>query len=578
MTSWRLGAVGIAVLAVIDPALTSSRATRPLVSMVTSSPEHVERADAVTRQLGRRFTVVRGQIDGAAGTILVGDALPDESRWFPSPVVAVTPTLPATRIRVVAFEVPATSPLNARIPVDVRVRVHAALGRTLRLELRGNGATVESRTMPVTSANDHMAMTFSYVPVAPGPVHLTTIAMLEGTGDADSSSVLTEVRDDRFSVLFFDHRASWPSTFVRRAVESDPRFVVTSRVLTSRGVSNASGTAPASLRDAAALATFSTIVVGSPDQVSDGDVRALDAFMRTRGGRVVLLLDGGTGGSLNRLTGVERWRSARLAAPASLADSGDDGALRAQTLVWPSQRPIGATVLATNVADDSSRRSVVWSVPVGAGQLLVSGAVDAWHQRDPAASGFDAFWTNTLARLSAAAPPRVDVSLSSRVLAPAQPTEIRVTVREVALAERPTQPVDATATLIVGAESTLVRLWPAVVTGTFVGTFVAPREPALHHLNVVASGTRVSVPFVVETWARPANDDDSTLVGAFVSSRGGFVVPESNPGDLAGRLTAAFQPVSRVETWYPMRSGWWIVPFALLLGAEWWWRRRRGLA
>jgi hypothetical protein len=36
--------------------------------------------------------------------------------------------------------------------------------------------------------------------------------------------------------------------------------------------------------------------------------------------------------------------------------------------------------------------------------------------------------------------------------------------------------------------------------------------------------------------------------------------------------------VPRAETWHPMRSAWWIIPFALALSGEWWLRRRRGLA
>jgi hypothetical protein len=49
-----------------------------------------------------------------------------------------------------------------------------------------------------------------------------------------------------------------------------------------------------------------------------------------------------------------------------------------------------------------------------------------------------------------------------------------------------------------------------------------------------------------------------------------------------GRVQQALSPllqgkVQRGES-HPMRSGWWIVPFALLLGFEWWSRRRAGLS
>jgi hypothetical protein len=47
---------------------------------------------------------------------------------------------------------------------------------------------------------------------------------------------------------------------------------------------------------------------------------------------------------------------------------------------------------------------------------------------------------------------------------------------------------------------------------------------------------------------------------------------------LPGLVRAALQAERRRERWHPMRSAWWIVPFAAALGGEWWWRRRRGLA
>ena len=37
-------------------------------------------------------------------------------------------------------------------------------------------------------------------------------------------------------------------------------------------------------------------------------------------------------------------------------------------------------------------------------------------------------------------------------------------------------------------------------------------------------------------------------------------------------------PVTQIARVFPMRSAWWLPPFALALAGEWWLRRRRGLA
>jgi hypothetical protein len=394
------------------------------------------------------------------------------------------------------------------------------------------------------------------------------------TGSADSASTRIDARESRYPVLFFDPRASWSSTFVRRAVESDPRFVVTSRVQTSRGVSSVSGSPPLSLRDAS-LDDHAAIVIGSPDQLTISDVAAVERYLRERGGRVVLLLDGRVSGNVNRLTGVSRWRSTRLESPVALRDSSGTTPLRARELAWPADVIRGMSVHVWSPASDSTGRPVVWSVPVGAGELFVSGALDAWHYRDPGASAFEQFWPQALSDLSASAPPPLEIELSRRVMAPGQEAKIRLTVRDVALTTD--RSVSVRAVLANVADST-VRLWPRAEQGVFEGTFVAPADSGPHRIVVTTGSATESAAFIVDAAARPARSPESDAIRAFASSRGGFTIAEGELRTLPSRLTAAFQPVPRVETWYPMRSAWWLLPFTLLLGGEWWWRRRRGLA
>jgi hypothetical protein len=240
--------------------------------------------------------------------------------------------------------------------------------------------------------------------------------------------------------------------------------------------------------------------------------------------------------------------------------------------------PAGASLYFVSIGRDSSRRAVVWSVPVGAGRLLVSGALDSWHYRDRATSGFDSCWTTMIAQLSGASLPALDVSLSKRSMAPGQTGQVRVAVRDAMLSSRADRTSNVAAVLVRAGDSTMVRLWPETTPGAFAGTIVAPQHPGTYRLVVSSGSDRAEASIVVDPAARSPSSGERSVVEAFVSSRGGTVVPEAQVSELSGALSAAFQTVSRVETWHPMRSAWWIVPFALLLGAEWWWRRRRGKA
>ena len=145
--------------------------------------------------------------------------------------------------------------------------------------------------------------------------------------------------------------------------------------------------------------------------------------MRTRAGRVVLLMDRRAPAPIDRLTGASELAcglDCRM--PATLGR-----ASRSREIAWPSRCASRRlpSVRRTS-ARDSTRRAVVWSVPVGAGRLLVSGALDAWHYRDPATSKFDQFWTKTIAELTAGAPGAIDVDATRRSVAPGESVAVSV--------------------------------------------------------------------------------------------------------------------------------------------------------
>lgn len=579
MTAARAVAFAIGILAVLDPSLTTSRSSRPLVSIVAAdSAKDAALVGRVERILDRRFSVVRGAMPTATGTVLVGDRLPDEGAA--GPLMVVAPARRAPFMRIVALDAPAIPSLNAHIPVVTAMAVREAKGRRLAIEARVGETLIDRQSMAIEDDTVEAEITLTHVPADTGPTVLNISARIEGTNATDEATTVIDVTARRLEVLFFDPRASWLSTFVRRAVERDPRFEVTHRVVTSRGLSNTAGPAPVSLQDHQLLSSYGAIVIGSPEQLGDADVSGLEAFMRERGGRVVLLMDRRAAGPVDRLTGASGWRAVRLPAPADLVPEVSparplvSGRLRAQEMAWPSTLPTGASVREVSVARDSTRRPVVWTVPVGAGRLFVSGALDAWHHRDEA-SGFDTFWTSTIAELTTSAPNAVELTLTHRTVAAGQETTLNAWIRSSALSNK----AATVAALLAGpSDTTIVRLWPGNTPGTFTGSIVAPRTPGIYRI-IASSGVERSVlPLVVDPAARVAAREESHLMSAYAASRKGRLIPETELRDLPGALSSALQSVSRVETWHPMRSPWWIIPFALLLGAEWWWRRRNGLA
>jgi hypothetical protein len=575
-TVLRTAAFGVAVLAVLDPSLTSERSARPLVAVV--STDHDVLAARARDALDRRFTVVRGVSDAASATVVVGE-MPDELKYATGPVFAVIPARRRPDIRIARIDAPVSPQANAQVTVDVHVPVVGATGRDLHVQLTMDGLVVGQKTSTVRADSTEVSVA---IPVSPdaGAKVLQATARLNGEPAADSASFVMNVRDDRLPVLFFDSRPSWTSTFARRVIESDTRFSTVHRVVTSRGLSNTAGQAPITLRDLESTKAFATIVVGAPDQLSEGDVSGLETFMRRRGGRVVLVMEARSSAVLDRLSGAADWTGAQLAVPVPITDAAKVELLRARELFWPARLPSAASVHGLHTARDSTEKPIVWSVPVGAGRLIISGAIDAWHYRGAGrdSSGFDAFWSSMIGGQSIAAPAGVELRISPSLVEPGQHAEVRVTVRDAFLSEREQVSARIRASLISDRDSTAIRLWPAANPGVFTGAVVAPRNPGTYRLNIQSGRERASAPLVVVSAANRPVSDKSDLLSAFVSSRGGVAITENDLNRLPSLISSAVESVSRVETWHPMRSPWWIVPFALLLGAEWWWRRRNGLA
>lgn len=571
--SLRAAAIGIAIAALLDPAVASRRATKPDVAVLAAdSANDTPLVNEVVRTIGKSYTTSRTAFSGAAATIVVGRARPSAAMALDVPLFAVAPG--GESIAIESLAVPRASPALARVRVLPTVHVKGARGKSVDVTLRDGAVAVDHFTQRVARDDDTLRTPLTFVPTAAGVASLRVVAHVDGTSDAIGDATI-DVHERKWAVLFYDPRPSWTSTFVRRAIERDPRFVATSRVVTSRDINTDAGNPPGRLDDLAALSLFDAVVVGAPEAMSVNDAAGLEAFMRKRGGSVVLLLDEVAAGPHDRLMAVPGLSSATEKQLTTLPAAGYDSLrLQAMSIAWPSSLPPGARVIA------GGARAVVWSEPVGAGNLVVSGALDAWRFRDPlSSSSFDAFWQVTIADAANASLAPISLVAANAVVAPGERVDVAATLRDEAIdgGGRGTGALRVRATIGGSADSgTTVDALP-LAPGDLTMRVRAPGTPGVYHVALSVDGRRASAPIVVAANPHRVEPGAEAELRDWVRATGGEIVGASDIGRLPRLLGNAIRAQSRLVTWHPMRSAWWMLAFLFALAGEWWLRRRRGL-
>ena len=608
-------AIAIAVTAAIDPVMIVSRAGRPLVAVVASDPLRDSAASArVIASLGSEANVVAGPFGGADATVIVGESLPANAMESATPVFAVVPS-GSVRPAIELVSAPRTTTLDAVIAVSATISVGA--GQSVDVALRSGDVELDRKTIRAAVSARHAAVELHAAAPDTGVQHLRLViadaagpvGVSSGVGDA-TADITVDVRPRRWNVLFFDARPSWSSRFVRMAVERDPRFSVAGRMMTSRAFASDAGSPPSQVEDDAPLRGYDAIVIGGPGALSDKAAQGLERFMRNRGGSVVLLMDDSASAGASpvvRLTGAQRWTlHAENEAPARItAVSWDGRILRASQVASPDRAPAGMTVIAEARAvvgvkpravtsravaagasateraiADTIPRAALWATSVGAGRLVVSGALDAWRFRDSTLSNFDRVWQDLIADVSARSPQPIAISAPDAVR-PGETMMVRVTLRDVALRAiaAPSARASVSGTLVASTGArTPLRLWPAGSIGEFEAAVRAPDAPGVLHIEVTSGADRASLPFVGSASASaPSSAARSSLI-PWVQGNGGKIFRSDALGGLPDAIRGATSFAPRAEPWHPMRSPWWIVPFALLLSVEWYSRRRQGLA
>ncbi|HSJ23493.1 MAG TPA: hypothetical protein VK929_02340 [Longimicrobiales bacterium] len=565
----RSAAVLIALAAAWDPVVTSSRRSDAVVAVAAATPADSALARRVAGDLEGSFTVVRGAYAGADASVIAGGMTTDARVTLAGVPFAVLPA--AQPVELLAVHAPASAPLDAVTPVLAVFRAADAAGAEFVL-LR-DGAVLDRTTAEAADASHGSGArtaALSFVPAQTGAAALRVEARYRGRTVA-VQDVVVDVRDDRWRVHFHDGRPSWLSTFVRRTVEQDSRFIADARVVTSRDVVTRFGAPPTAVRDAASLVPFDVVVIGAPETLTAAEAAGLETYMRRRGGSVVLLLDRHADGPHLRLTGAGTWATAD-AAPVDLRDAAGEPALRAAARAWPVALPPGATALLR----DGDGRAIVWRRAMGAGTLIVSGALDAWRYREADASRFEAFWPALLAEAAAVAPPPL-IAEAGVVAGPGQWARVDVQVRDAALAGADARDVFAEVSAALQSREQSVPLLAVGPPGALAALFRAPPEAGVHMLRVVSDDGAADVPVVVRNDPASAGMPGPELVAMWVRSRGGAVVDEGRTGGLGALVAEAVAAATAPRQWHPMRSPWWLLPFVAALAGEWWWRRRRGL-
>lgn len=579
----RAVAVAIAIAGFLDPALRANRPVRPEVAVIDAGAPVL--AGRVADALAGEFVVISGPDRGAAATIVAGEFLPEHTGSAAGAGFVVTPSA-ARHGRIVAVRAPSRAAPSSRVPVVVTMEAVPDSGATLSLEIDGVVQDVIALDPMVPVA------ALSFVPLADGPVVARVTARGAGEADGATAAVVIDVRPDPWRLLFFDTRPSWTSTFMRRAVEGDSRFEVSARILTSRNVSIDVGGAPASLRDQDALSAFDAIVVGAPEGLVAADAAGLEAFARTRGGTVVLALEEQGAGPYERLFGGESIDWQQTTSPGAVALRPSAASLanfQASEFAWPRPLPVSAEPLVVRAPADAPADgrvnapgdAAVWRMPLGAGQVVVNGALDAWRHRATPDSGFDEFWRVALAEAADRAMRPVDVRLAENLLPPGGRVAATIVLRDEAMtADRePARATTVTATIDGPGGQRAVRVWPDGAAGQLRAAFTLPHAPGVYRLVVTAGERRGEAAVVVAapTAGTSRAADSRGVLDAWATSRRGRVLTEDAIDNLPRAIADVVAPSRRERDWHPMRSAWWIAPFALALGGEWWWRRRHGL-
>jgi hypothetical protein len=571
-------AAAIAVAALVDPALHVRRRERLPVDVIGGG--HSAAAGDIGVRLRRRLEPIAAVGTGKppAAVILIAPVGPDVRIPDGVPVSVIEPVpAPSPNVQLAGIGAPPSAMPGEEVRVTADLEASGMAGKSSLVVLEQGGVAVARVEHRWTGSFERFRAELVYAPPAPGIGRLRVVArpVAGESSDRDNAADLTMAVTARtLRILVHEPRPSWAAAFVRRALESDPVFEVASTTSLSRGPAVRAGSPPRRLT-ASDLETFDAVVVGAPETLVGPEVAALDAFARVRGGGVVLLPDRKPSGAYLSLLPKTPFDEILLERPAAL-ETGHG--LQAAEIAAPADVGRSGVALAT-LEQGSARRPVVVSWPRGGGRILWSGALDAWRYRARNDDGFARFWSALVAAVAEGAPPRIGVRVDPAIAAPGESVAVRVAVRATEIVRDAggarTPSVEARIIAADGSER-VVRLWPTAEAGAFEGRIPAP-APGRYDVRASLSGKAAAdaALVVADGIGRPGGDAGAMLQWVAASTGGVTIVPSE-----LDRLASHLETLQRAETTvgiHPLRSPWWMAPFAFALSAAWALGRRRGL-
>ena len=564
----RMAAIAIAIAGMIDPAFSTSRppSERLIAIRMTSAPAVAVEQSLAANLPGWRVEPRAWQPRLPCGPdeqcVLIADGSRDAD--IPGDV-----SKPLSLITVARGDGPNVAVRSVSVSPG-----HQTAGGVAHVELSGNGlgagqksevrfldggAVIGSATRAWSGAST-LTIDVPWWPIDTGARALRIEALpFEGeqTLVDNHIDIGVDIGTTRSPVLVFDARPSWSSTFVRRAIEDDPRFAVAYRARLAPALS--AGTANGRL-DIAALDQASSVVIGGGDALTSADVALLEQFVRVRGGTLILLPERAPAGPWSRLL-EGTWTEHLSAKPETV------GALHASEVLRAERLPITATVVA-----GSESSAAIAVLPVGGGRIVIAGAMDAWRYRDLDAGGFDQFWRSLIAEGAASGTGlqlRFDDQLSARG------SRARFTLRDRRMA--PAASTEASVIARCGsAPATVIRVWPAGAQGEFAGELPLSSNGACS-IEAVIDDRQVAGAIAVADAPAFGVEHTLTKLERRVTASGGIIGRAGEEATVARALATAPMSSPVTTAVHPMRSAWWLLPFAGCVSVEWWLRRRSGV-